>query len=150
MEVIMNADGQRTEKRRNVRQVMAKTFVMVPAQLLSDVADKKITGSAFALYCYLLFRQGKKKQYWGSIEDICWGTGVSSAQVSRLLKQLVARNHISRVKRIGATWITYCLTRVEDGGKIVFRGGLIGDPFIDATMGRNSKNKPIASDSKLA
>jgi predicted DNA-binding transcriptional regulator len=126
----MNVNERRIESRENILKVMDKTFVMVPAKLLRDVAEGKISSSAFQVYCYVLFREGIKGKYWGSIQDICWGTGLSSAQVSRCLKQLIERGHIAREKRIGTTWITYCLTRV-DGHKIIFRGksGFGGAPL---------------------
>jgi predicted DNA-binding transcriptional regulator len=140
MEEIMSANEQRVEKRENIVKVMEESFVMVPAKLLRDVAERKITSSGFHVYCYLLFRQGKNEKYWGSIEDICWGTRFSSAQVSRLLKQLEKRGHIKRAKRVGATWLTYCLTRVDDR-EIIFCGKSMGGSFINSTIDRNTKSK---------
>jgi DNA-binding MarR family transcriptional regulator len=145
MEVVMNANEQRIEKRQNILNVMAESFVMVPAKLLCEVAEKKISRSAFVLYCYLLFRQGKNQNYWGGIEDMCWGTGLSPAQVSRLLKRLELRGHIKRGKRVATTSRTYCLTRVN-GRRTVWRDGLISDTPIDLTSGRKSRKNPIALD----
>src|SRR5438876_8013876 len=116
-------DG-REEKRQNMLNVMEKSFVRIPAKLMREVVEGKITTTAHFLYCYLLYRQGRNPKYWGGVEDICWGTGISSAQISRLLKQLELRGHIKRGKRVGRTWLTYCLTHV-DGGKIYFRGQVI-------------------------
>jgi len=147
MEDIMNENERRVETRENILRVMEKTFVMVPAKLLHDVAERKITSSAFQLYCYLLFRRGRKDKFWGSIKEICWGTGFSEAQVSRLLKKLETRGHIKRAKRVSATWLTYCLTYVDES-KIVYRGKPVHPSSMDAATDGNSARKTLASDGK--
>src|SRR5437763_1495002 len=100
----MSTNEEREEKRQNILKVMEESFVMIPAKLLQDVSERKITRSAFCLYCYVLFRQGEKEKYWGSIKDMCWGTGLSSSQISRLLRKLEVRGHIKRSRRVGSTW----------------------------------------------
>src|SRR5205807_1901234 len=84
---------------------------------------------------------GKNPNYWGSIKDICWGTGISPAQVSRLLKQLELRGHIKRSKRVGATWLTYCLTHVN-GRQIYFRGDWIGRNCAGRSVKSGARKEP--------
>jgi hypothetical protein len=66
-----------------------------------------------AVTCF--FAKAGMQNTGGSVEDITWGTGISSAQVSRLLKQLEFHGHIKRTKRPGSTWLTQCLSAVKDG-----------------------------------
>jgi hypothetical protein len=141
MEVIMNTNQERIEKRQNILKVMEESFVMIPAKLMRDVAEGRITTGAYFLYCYLLFRQGEKANYWGSVKDICWGTGFSPAQISRLLKQLKLCGHIERSKRMGETWLTYCVTRVK-GRRIYFPDRSAADTFKDSRLAGESKKKP--------
>jgi hypothetical protein len=61
----MDVDKQREERRAKVLEVMQKTYIQVPAKLLRDVGEGKITSSAYFLCCYLLFRQGGNAKYWG-------------------------------------------------------------------------------------
>jgi hypothetical protein len=123
---------------------MDKTFVMVPAKLLRDVAEAKISSSAFQVYCYVLFRRGTKDKFWGSVKDICWGTGFEEAQVSRLLKQLVEAGHIRRVKHVGRSWDTHCLTCVDDH-KVIYRGRPVDCILMDAATDVDTGTKAFAS-----
>jgi len=141
----MNVNERRIESRENILKVMDKTFVMIPTKLLRDVAERKISSSAFQVYCYVLFRRGTKDKFWGSVKDICWGTGFEEAQVSRLLKQLVEAGHVRRVKRVARTWDTYCLTRVDDH-KIIYRGKAVDCALKDAAMDGDTERKALASD----
>lgn len=141
----MNANEQRIASRQNILKVMDKTFVMVPAKLLRDVAEGKISSGAFQVYCYVLFRRGTKDKFWGSVKDICWGTGFEEAQVSRHLKQLVKAGHVRRVKRVSRTWITHCLTWVDDH-KIIYRGKAVDCTSVDAAMDGNTERKALTSD----
>src|SRR5437868_6125843 len=99
-----------------------KAFQILPTQLLVDVASRKISASAYALYGFLHFWQGQKSELWWGVDSIAEATGFSEAKVKRLIKELVEARHIARSKRMGANWRTKCLTRV-DKTRAVFVAG---------------------------
>src|SRR6266853_4351434 len=97
-------------------------FVMLPTKLLADVAAKKISEASFFLYAFMNFLQGKNKQHWYGIPSLAEKTGFSQGKVKRCMKELVQIVHVARIKRMGANWLTRCLTRVEPDGTVLVHG----------------------------
>ena len=109
------------EEGENRNRHINKGFVILPTQLLADVAARKISVSAYALYAFLLFWQGTNSQAWYGIKRIAQETGFSQSKVKRLFKELKGAGHIRRTKTMSNSH-TECLTRVDKSRK-VFVGG---------------------------
>ena len=58
-----------------------KAFQILPTQLLVDVASRKISASAYALYGFFHFWQGQKSELWWGVDSIAEATGFSEAKV---------------------------------------------------------------------
>src|SRR5439155_11929643 len=97
-------------------------FVMLPTQLLADVAAKRLSAGAYALYAFLIFWQGTNGKLWWGIPSIAEATGFSEATVKRYIKELVKAGHISRIKRMGANWHTVCRTYVDKTSTVFVAG----------------------------
>ena len=78
-----------------------KAFQILPTQLLVDVASRKISASAYALYGFFHFWQGQKSELWWGVDSIAEATGFSEAKVKRLIKELLEAGHIARIQRMG-------------------------------------------------
>lgn len=92
-----------------------KAFVMMPTEVLADVAMRKISAPACVLYAFILFWQGDKSDTFFGIEAMARETDFSVSKVKDLIKELRNAGHISRKRKMGATWRTRCMTVVKNG-----------------------------------
>jgi len=92
-----------------------KAFVILPTELLADVARQRISPFDLTLYAHLLFWQGSKKDLWFSEAAMAREIGVSRATIGRGLVRLKKAGHIRRTRRMHASWRTKCLTVRQDG-----------------------------------
>jgi DNA-binding MarR family transcriptional regulator len=121
-----------------------KGFVILPTQLLAEVATRKISTSAYALYAFLLFWQGTNSRLWYGVKAIARKTGLSQSKVKRLFTELIGAGHIRRTKTMSNSH-TECLTRVDKSRKVFVCGEevesrrvfICGDP-VDVFLGRNA------------
>lgn len=96
-------------------------FVMLPTEVLSDAAQKRISPYAVVLYSFLLFWEGANDKLWYNVETMARETGVHETTVSRALEDLRKARHIRRTRRMGASWLTKCLS-IKKGDTLYIRG----------------------------
>jgi len=92
-----------------------KAFVMLPTEVVADVAKKRISPFALTLYAFLLFWQGSKEHLWFNEVSMARESGVSRATIGRALAQLEEAGHILRKRRMNASWLTKCATVIRNG-----------------------------------
>lgn len=106
-------------------------FVMLPTQLLADVAAKRISEPAYVLYSFLKFWEGTNDHLWYGEAAMAEQTGFSKDKVKRLIRKLLKTGHIARSKRMGKSSLTKCRTYVDKTGTVFVAGGAVNRPRKD-------------------
>src|SRR5947208_3914863 len=88
---IMKTNG--SSDRANGSGHINTAFVMLPTQLLTEVAAKRISEAAYTLYAFLKFWEGQNDHLWYGIPTMAERTGFSQGKVKRLIKELLAAGH---------------------------------------------------------
>ena len=96
---------------------------MIPTVVLLHCKQGILSYRDVCLYGFLLAKQGNKDKLWFSIPTLEALTGINRDSIKQSLTSLKAAGHVKRSRRLNKSSLTYCLTRVVEGGNV-----LIGQP----------------------
>jgi DNA-binding MarR family transcriptional regulator len=95
-----------------------RSFIQIPSFLFHDLTAKKLNAWDVVVYMVLKSYCIEKDHCWYSVKTIAKKIAKSPSTVERAIRKLVKTGHISRVRRVGTSALTYLLSDVVNGAAI--------------------------------